>query len=107
MSTALWCDKGDHSFSAKDPDKQHFSQTQTVSVNTGNSYGRATYQDRQEITEELDICGPCWKKTNPFQPQEEAEKLPKALTVDAETEEYLRGYHDAKAEVDLWLNGMM
>lgn len=66
MSTALWCDKGDHAFSAKDPLKQHFSQTQTVTVPTGNNYGRATYEERREVTEELDICGPCWSKANPF-----------------------------------------
>jgi hypothetical protein len=66
MSNALWCDKGEHAFSAKDPEKQHFTKTQTVQVLTGNSYGNPTYQPRQEITEELDICGPCWKSGNDF-----------------------------------------
>lgn len=66
MSQSLWCDKGDHAFSSKDEDKQHFSQTQTVKFPTGNSYGRTTYEDRREVTEELDICGPCWKTGSPF-----------------------------------------
>lgn len=67
VSKVLWCDKNEHPFSAKDPQRQHFTQTQTVPVMTGNSYGHPTYQDRQEVTEELDICGPCWAKQNPFQ----------------------------------------
>lgn len=66
MSGALWCDKGDHPFSTKDKFKQHFVNTHTVEVLTGNSYGQPTYQPRQEITEEMDICGPCWSKDNPF-----------------------------------------
>jgi hypothetical protein len=92
MSTALWCDKGGHAFSAKDPKKQHFTQTRTVSYPTGNSYGRTTYQERKEVTEELDICGPCWAKANPFS----TPNPPKAEI--EENEEYLRGYHDAKNE---------
>ena len=67
MSAALWCDKGNHAFSSKDEDKQHFIQSHTVKVPTGNSYGERTYQERREITEEVDICGPCWKNNNPFQ----------------------------------------
>lgn len=112
MSTALWCDKGDHAFSAKDPLKQHFSQTQTVTVPTGNNYGRTTYEERREVTEELDICGPCWSRANPFSPDAEkptgkhakAEIDSRGVTrygYDPETEkteEYLRGYHDAKEE---------
>lgn len=61
MSQAIWCDKGDHAFSSKDPERQHFAQTQTVPVQTGNTYGRPTIQDRVQVTEEIDICGPCWK----------------------------------------------
>lgn len=76
MSNALWCDIDDpdtnamgqtgHSFSAKDPDKRHFAQTASVPVETGNSYGRPTYQQREEITDELDMCGYHWRKQNPF-----------------------------------------
>lgn len=67
MSHALWCDYDDpatngiglvgHAFSDSDSDKQHYTKTRTVKINTGNSYGIATYQDRQEVTEEIDICG--------------------------------------------------
>lgn len=51
MSQALWCDKGGHAFSAKDPDKEHY--TSTRSVPNGNLV--------QQVTAELDICGPCTK----------------------------------------------
>jgi hypothetical protein len=91
VSVALWCDKGEHAFSAKDPDKRHFSQTREVDVPTGNSYGATTYQTRQEVTDELDICGPCYLQTDPFK------ATPKALqpTVDVleqEDEQYRAGY---------------
>lgn len=95
MSEVKWCDKGDHAFSAKDPGRQHFTQTQTVKVHTGNSYGNPTYQDQKEVTEELDICGPCWSKTNPFSPDSGPAKPLAAVPDD---ENYLRGYRDAKAE---------
>lgn len=66
MSNALWCDKGEHAFSAKDQFKQHFVNTHSEPVLTGNSYGNPTYQNREIVTEEMDICGPCWSKDNPF-----------------------------------------
>lgn len=76
MSNTLWCDIPDpltdtigqkgHPFSEKDPERQHFTQTRLVQVNTGNSYGKPTYQQREEVTEELDICGYHWRKQNPF-----------------------------------------
>ena len=77
MSSTLWCDIPDpetdykgqtgHPFSAKDPEKRHYEETQMVDVPTGNSYGRTTYQPREEITESLDICGYHMRKRNPFQ----------------------------------------
>ena len=77
MSGTLWCDIPDpetdytgqtgHPFSSKDPDRRHYEETQTVDVPTGNSYGRTTYQPREEITESLDICGYHMRKRNPFQ----------------------------------------
>jgi hypothetical protein len=83
MSNVKWCDKGDHPFSVKDVNKQHFVNTHSVAVPTGNSYGRATYQEREEVTEEIDICGPCWLSNNPFTNQE-----PTAIeTVEADAEE--------------------
>ena len=95
MSVALWCDKGDHAFSAKDLNRQHFTQTQSVSVPTGNSYGRTTYQDRQEVTEELDICGPCWLKSNPFQAETPKTEInSKYGKEEVQNEQYLKGYHD-------------
>lgn len=76
MAATIWCEIDDpetnalhqigHPFSAKDPDKRHFSQTRTVDIPTGNSYGRTTYQEREEVTDELDMCGYHWGKQNPF-----------------------------------------
>lgn len=74
MSQALWCNKGMHSFSADDPDKQHFTQTRTVKVSTLDTSGRSMFAPRTEVTEELDICGPCWEKQNMFQPAGEIEE---------------------------------
>ncbi len=101
MSNSLWCNIDDpetnvphqigHSMSIDDPDRQHFEQTRTVQVPTGNSYGRATYQDRQEVTTSIDMCGYHWRKQNPFSAQEDA---PKEITVDEENEDFLRGYHE-------------
>lgn len=67
MSQAAWCNINDpetnaafqigHSFNGDDEDREHFTKTRTVNIPTGNSYGRATYQERQEVTETLDMCG--------------------------------------------------
>jgi hypothetical protein len=67
MSQSAWCNINDketnapfqigHAFNADDEDREHFTKTRTVNVETGNSYGRKTYQERQEITETLDMCG--------------------------------------------------
>ena len=89
MSTAIWCDKGDHAFSAKDTERQHFTQTQLVTVPTGNSYGRTTYEERKEVTEELDICGPCWKTGSPFSKDKPSE-------IEAAEEE------NALSETEMW-----
>ena len=77
MTSTLWCDIDDpdtnahgqsgHSFSSADPDKHHFSETKTVRARTGDYYGSPTYQDRQEVTTEIDMCGYHWRKSNPFQ----------------------------------------
>lgn len=66
LSQAIWCDTGKHAFSEKDPDRQHFAQTRQVRVKAGNSFGEPIWQDRKEVTEELDVCGPCWRKQNLF-----------------------------------------
>src|ERR1700733_240759 len=67
MSQSAWCNINDketnapfqvgHAFNADDEDREHFTKTRKVNVETGNSYGRPTYQERQEITETLDMCG--------------------------------------------------
>lgn len=58
VSQAIWCDKGGHAFSAKDPDREHYTSTRNV-------------QDGQivkQVTAELDICGPCSKEVVLFEP---------------------------------------
>jgi hypothetical protein len=89
MSGVLWCDKGEHAFSRKDKFKRHFEDTHEVEVYTGNSYGNPTYQPRQEVHEEIDICGVCWAADNPFTSPE-----PTAIeAVEAEA---------AESEADMW-----
>lgn len=110
MSQAMWCDKGEHAFSAKDPDRQHFTKTATVEVPTGNSYGRATYQQREEITEQLDICGPCWKAGNDFSKrQPERPEIPpeKATIEDLERDDtsYRAGFAAGQESI-LYREGM-
>ena len=99
MSAVLWCDKGEHAFSVKDEDRQHFTQTRTVKSKTGNSYGHDVYQDRVEVTEELDICGNCWKTGNPFGHTEQ--ELP-ALTATDETTVADAEAAAYEAEVEMW-----
>lgn len=84
MSQAIWCDVNDpntnafgqtgHPFSEKDPDRQHFTNSRNVNVQTGNSYGQPTYQERREVTEVFDMCGYHWRKQNPF-----SQEAPKAI----------------------------
>lgn len=68
MSQSIWCDKGKHSFSANDPDKENFQRKRTVQVPTLDNWGHPMNAPRQEMLEELDICGPCGRKEDMFQP---------------------------------------
>jgi hypothetical protein len=58
---SLWCEFGGwengHPFSSKDPDYQTMRQTRKIQRPTGNSYGITTYQDREEVTDTIIICG--------------------------------------------------
>lgn len=99
MSNALWCNIDDaktnaigqigHAFSETDPERQHFTKTQSINMQTGNSFGTPTYQQRQEVTETLDICGYHWRKQNPFQPSDKEATL---RELEAENENYQRGF---------------
>lgn len=60
MSNALWCDMGDHAFSANDPNKRKFSQTEEV---PDPRYEGET----KEVTTVMDVCGACFSVRNPFQ----------------------------------------
>ena len=53
MSQAIWCDKGDHAFSAKDPGREHYTSTRNVTEGS-----RVTQR-----TVEMDICGRCMSET--------------------------------------------
>lgn len=99
LSGVSWCDIDDketnvkgqvgHPMSTKDPDRRHFTQTANARALTGNSYGTPTYQESQEVTEVIDVCGYHWRKQNLFQAPE-----PSALE-SAEVEA-------AKAEAKMW-----
>ena len=82
-------------------DRKHFAQTQMVPNLTGNSFGRPTYQDREEITEELDMCGYHWRKQNPFQAKAKPEipAPPTLEDLEVEDENYRAGYEAAKEEM--------
>ncbi len=71
-ATALWCKVGQHSFDPDDPDKHSFAETRTVQRLTGNSYGSPVYQDQEEQTGRITVCGPCYAKTRPFQQSPQA-----------------------------------
>lgn len=94
MSVAMWCDTGQHAYSANDENAMHFSQTKRV---PGSRDSRGNGYDYREITVALDICGACYAKQNPFQAANE--KDTPAITSDALTseeiqnEDFLRGYH--------------
>lgn len=109
VSDAAWCNINDpetnaphqtgHAFDANDPNRQHMTKTQTVQVPTGNSYGQTMYQQRQEITETLDICGYHWGRQNPFQteaiegPKEKTSEDSKTLDeLEDENNEWQAGY---------------
>lgn len=115
MGSALWCDVDDpemnipnyvgHPFPAKDPDRKHFAQTEMVQVPTGNSYGQTTYQQREEITEEIEMCGyHRMKMQNPFQTRRqitngEKEEQPTLEDLEMEDEQYRAGYDAAMERV--------
>lgn len=102
VSQSLWCDVNDpetnvkgqigHSFSAKDLNRQHFEQTQQVAVPTGNSYGHTTYQARDEITVEMDMCGYHAGKQNMFQAAPNSIEAAEAEAVESEAEMWKAKY---------------
>lgn len=115
MSQSLWCDVDDadmnarnmigHPFSGNDPEKHHFADTRPIEVHTGNSYGQPTYQNREEVTDEFDMCGYHWNKRNPFSAKREAITPPKPTLEELEEDDndYRRGY---EAGVDHTLNAV-
>ena len=111
MSASLWCDINDpetnvpnqigHSFSEKDPERQHFAQTQMVPIRTGDSFGRPTYQDREQVTDELDMCGYHWRKQNPFHAQNQPEipAPPTLQDLEEKDNEWRAGYDAAMEKI--------
>lgn len=103
MPATLWCSINDpetnythhigHPFPANDPDRTHYAQTRVVQRNTGNSYGRVTYQDQEEITDEVDICG-YHGKANFFQTKKEI-PAPTLDELEKETTSWQEGYDAA------------
>lgn len=110
MANTIWCEIDDsktnmpnqigHPFSAKDPDKRHYSDTREVDVPTGNSFGQTTYQTRQEVTEEFDMCGYHYRKQNPFLARNKPEISPPETSktldqLERDDAEYRAGYDAA------------
>jgi hypothetical protein len=101
MSTALWCDAGNHAFSSNDPEKRHFTQETQVAGhrdNLGNGY------DYRTVTVGYDTCGKCWGKQNPFQQPDSqpAPKEPMAALTAAEADLLVaeRDQYKAQAEAN-------
>jgi hypothetical protein len=89
-TVALWCKVGGHAFDPDDPDKHSYTETKTVRVQTGNSYGNAVYQDQQQVASTITMCGSCYNKQRPF--QENKPEIPAG--VDPQTYvEYLESFH--------------
>lgn len=103
MSASLWCNINDvetnqtyqigHAFSEADEDREHYTKTRTVEVPTGNSYGRATYQERQEVSETIDVCG--------YHARKQAGLTQNAITVTAEDIDTVEE-GATQAEADMW-----
>lgn len=100
----LWCMTDDpetnaphqvgHSFPDSDPNRRHFEETKPIHRQTGNSYGQPVYQDQDEVTTIVEMCGYHWERVNPFRAATTPEK-PKGEIL-AENEEYNRGWQDAE-----------
>lgn len=105
MIDVLWCTVDDpetnvkghigHSFPDSDENRQTFTQTRSIKVRTGNSYGRDTYQERQEVTTTITYCGYHWEKQNPFQ---KAQESPKAAL--ERSEDFNEGWEAARKHYD-------
>jgi hypothetical protein len=86
MSECLWCDWGNHPYSALDENRHRLSESKQVK---DDEYG-----GRKEVTTIVDVCGPCWTTRNPFQtPGDTAGEIPES-TPDTRDESYLKGYRE-------------
>jgi hypothetical protein len=85
-TVALWCDVGTHAFSPSDPDKHSYTETKQVQKYRGNSYGAAVYQDETEVTATITMCGPCYKKSRPFQTDATPAQIPAGVDPQTYTE---------------------
>ena len=102
---ALWCEFGGwqngHPFSSKDDEYQIMRQTRKVDKLTGNSYGKPTYQEREEVTDTIVICGRHIEQmTRSFQSPPTPE-IPTLDTLEKEDADYRAGYD---AAYDRFLN---
>lgn len=96
--TVLWCNTDDsetnaphqtgHPFPDSDPNRRHFEETKPVRVKTGNSYGHAVYQDQEEVTTVIEMCGYHWEKVNPFRPA----AADKTLALETEKTAWEQGF---------------
>ena len=105
LPVALWCEFGGwengHPFSSKDPKFQVMTQSRKVDIPTGNSYGAATYQQREEVTEIIVICGTHIEEMSRGFRKPTAKEIPAQATLkDLEKEDsaFRAGYEAAERE---------
>lgn len=85
-----------HAFPDSDPDRRHFEETKPVRRKTGNSYGQSVYQDQDEVTTVIEMCGYHWSKVNPFRAAMADENPPPKAEILARDESYNEGWRDAE-----------
>lgn len=90
MSKALWCDPGNHAFSARDPYKKHSIIQEEV---PDGQYG-----EFKLLTEEVDICGPHVKAAGLKSRRDMYSGPPEPLQLSTERETTLRGKKIVDAE---------
>lgn len=100
---SLWCEFGGwengHPFSSKDTEYQIMRQTKQVQKLTGNSFGQPTYQDREEVTDTIVICGRHIAEMTKSFRAPEAKEIPTLESLEKDDAEYRAGYDAAMERV--------
>lgn len=86
MSSALWCDRGEHAFSARDIKRTRITQT-TVDPDSG-----------QEVNVPMDICGPCSDNFTLRKPVAAIQSVPAQTSQPAPSYQGGDGAHDVSQD---------